>query len=104
MKKRTITVTLDPEFSTYNFEKTLGELRTMIDELIEAHGKHAYFDFDRNHYYPYDNNPTPIYSLRMNRFETDEEYEIRVGQDAALAAKREAKEREEYERLRAKFG
>ncbi len=104
MTKRYITVTIDPEFSTYKFEKTLGELRKMVDELIDVHGKDAYFDFDRNHYYDYDNNPTPIYSLRMNRLETDEEYATRVGQDNAITAQREAKERQEYERLRAKFG
>lgn len=52
----------------------------------------------------YDCSCPPTYYVVGKRLETDLEYNLRIKNEAKFAAAREARERAEYEKLKAKFG
>jgi hypothetical protein len=51
-----------------------------------------------------DCNCSPNYYVYGNRMETDLEYNFRIEKEAGVKADNEAREREAYEKLKAKFG
>lgn len=103
MKKAIKQVKVD-QISPYNLDRTLGEIKVYIDELIGAYGADARFDWNPNFYYDYDNSPSPIFNVIIDREETDEEFAARCKKEEERANEVNAQERAEFERLSAKFG
>jgi hypothetical protein len=87
-----------------------GDSLSTLEELIHNAKVRAvaegitgiYVDIEqvRGHY----NDVSVHVTLIGNRPETDEEYNIRTGEEQENAAQREKRERAEYERLAKKFG
>lgn len=90
--------------STYEFDGSLETIKSKIDELIATYGKDALVEFDKDHHYPYDDNPTPIYEIYVRREETDDEYNVRLQDEIKSKQAIEARERNELQRLKSKFG
>ncbi len=103
MSKKVITV-VAYSFSPSNFEGTLESIQKEIETLIKEYGKDARLDYNKYFYYPYEREASPQYEVMINREETDEEYETRIGKEQAMAVEREAREKAEFERLSKKFG
>lgn len=102
-KKRTITDTIT-DVSPYEFETSLGNLHALIGQWIAKYGHNARLDWDSYFQHAYDTSPSPRFNIKLDREETDSEFEARVTQEKAAREEREARERAEYERLQAKFG
>jgi hypothetical protein len=100
---RTVTESKD-EFSPYDLEGSLVDLRNRIDAWISAYGNTARLDWDANFHYAYDPNPSPKFSILVDRPETKEEHDARTAVEAAALLARENREREEFDRLQKKFG
>lgn len=103
MTKKIIKGTVN-EFSPWEFTGTLARLKERVQEWIDRYGEDAEFDYDREHYHPYDQNPTPTMFLNKEREETDAEYAKRTEQEAKWKAAQDKRDREEFERLQKKFG
>ncbi len=89
------------------------DVETTLDRLVENFQviKAAYPDFtdlsleaSTDCGCRYDCSCSPTYYVVGKRLETDLEYDFRLRQEAKIAAAREARERAEYEKLKAKFG
>lgn len=85
---------------------TLGEIQSVVSDLISEYGEDALIDFDYDGYYG--NGITE--NLRYFREESDEEMNIRIiaemelrNKNKADKIKKEEQERKEYERLKLKF-
>ena len=91
-------------FSGITSNKTLGEILTTVQSLISQYGEDAEIDFDSG----YNNISEEIFYWRE---ETDAEYQQRLEYEAEEVEhqqirkeKQEAKDRKEFERLKAKYG
>ena len=103
MTKRIITETV-ADLSPYTFDGTLEDVRVKLDELIAEHGREARLSYDPYHWYQYDNNASPLYHLKQDRPETDDEQLARLDEEAGRVRAREAEERAQFEALSKKFG
>ena len=101
--KRIITENKD-YISPYDFATSLGDLHAQIGALIQEHGYNARLDWEPDFHYNYEHNPSPRFNIQIQREETDKEYEIRLAGEQAAKEVRESREREEYARLKSKFG
>lgn len=101
--KRTVTESRD-EFSPWDLEGSLVDLRARIDNWISTYGNTARLDWDPDFYHAYDPNPSPRFSILVDRPETNEECADRTALEAAAVLARENREREEFIRLQTKFG
>lgn len=79
----------------------LKDVRDFIDELILDYSEEATLDLDYDESY---GDITIIAQVRVKRFETKEEAEIREAHEKDLALRTEKQERVQYERLKRKFG
>ena len=104
MNKRKIIRDRVDDISTWEFEGKLSAVLEHVQDLIAKHGPDAYVSYNQHFYYEYDNNPTPRYELYIDREENDAEVKQRLFEEAEHIRKREEREREEFERLSAKFG
>lgn len=102
-RKKIIPVKLD-NMSGYEFDGPLVSVRDNLNRLIEKYGEGVYFEYEREHYEPYDEHPTPLFHIKTNREETDVEFAERLKKEAKDNKDRETRERLEYERLNKKFG
>ena len=100
-QKTTVTVTLallDKYMSLDDLLKTLNGLQ----ERIAAEGIHDVYlalDYERGYYDDVD----VTAKIEGKRTETDEEFSMRLANEARARANREEYDRREYERLKAKF-
>lgn len=93
-------------------------MKSYYDDAVEKYlGYHilkVYIETDLYNTSPYSNDPEPIATLFMQRYETDTEWEARVEKAKVERAKKrstkkeekiikDAKDRKEYERLKKKF-
>ncbi len=78
-------------------EKTLGELKLMVDALIDKHGTEVYLE-------KYDSEYGSCGSIQENREETDQEYEDRMRIAKKIAEQELEREKRLFEMLYAKFG
>ena len=92
------------DVSTWEFEGTLATVLERVQAMIQEHGPDARLDYNRNFYYDYDNDPTPRYELHVVREETDDEFKVRMFEQAEYDRRREEAEKAEFERLSKKFG
>jgi hypothetical protein len=102
-KKKVITESVS-DVSPYELELTLGDLYNRIAEWIQEHGADARLDWDAHFYYDYDPNPSPRFNIKKDRQETDAEFSTRIALEKKRLAEQEERERQELERLQAKFG
>lgn len=77
---------------------TLADLKLWVESLIKHHGEAAEFEIE----HPEDEDGGRA-SYRIERDATDEEIRVWKQAQADARLKGEAREREEYEKLRAKF-
>lgn len=80
--------------------KTLGEIKELVSSLIEQYSVDTEICFDSGY-------NTIDESIRVDRLETDEEYQKRLKNEAReqdLIVKKEDKERKEWGRLNKKYG
>jgi len=91
---------LDP----YSLDSTLGKAKAHLESLITKYGPDAQLDWDSNFYYPYDENPSPRYHIRVERLENDEEFEKRLAQEKTWKDAQAARDLAEFERLNKLFG
>jgi hypothetical protein len=101
--RKIISATVE-EVSPYDFDTSLANVKERIDEWIKKYGADARLDWDANFYYPYEQNPSPRYTLKIQRPENDEELEKRTAQEKKWQDEREARDRAEYDRLKKQFG
>ena len=78
----------------------VAELIKQLQEYIDQYGA-ANVDIERSTN-PWENYDT--YSIIVEREETDEEYEQRLSLEKASQEIRERREKQEFERLQAKYG
>lgn len=88
------------DFDGWSWESCREALLERIDSLPEEHRSGAVFDYEPGGG-PYDD-PTRV-CFRFKRDETDEEVAGRLQREKYYAQKADAQDREEYERLKAKF-
>ncbi len=86
------------------FSGTLAHAKEQIEELIATHGPDARLDWEARHYYPYDQEPTPLYFIIVDREENDEEFNKRIAQEAKWQEDRDKRDLAEFERLKKQFG
>lgn len=91
------------EFSPGDFEGLLGNLQSLVDELVQEHGPTATIRWDPDNWLPYDESPTPVYRLTVEREETEEEFAKRLDTIAENEAKTLARDLAEFERLKLKL-
>lgn len=103
MKKEMIQVTHE-QINTYYLEGKLSTVRDTIDEWIAQYGPDAVLDFERDFYYSYDQNPTPMFFMRGHREETDEEFNKRVKEATDRKRQIEEMERAQFLELSKKYG
>lgn len=87
-----------------DLEGPLGSLAKRIQEYIEDFGPDAYLEWDQYNHYPYSREASPIYRLKIEREESDEEFSKRLAEESARQAIIDTREKEEFERLQKKFG
>lgn len=75
------------------FDQTLGELKAIVEVYIEKYGEDAEYVINYHNEWVEEN-------ICIGRLETDSEYEKRINSIKA----QENRERELYERLKAKYG
>jgi len=102
-KRREVTEVLDDHVSPGDLELTLGELATWFKNLAKKHGADAYLDWNPNYHYPYDPVPSPKYSIRKKRLETDQELAKREADEQRMQLAAEERERAELARLQQKY-
>lgn len=78
-------------------DQTLKELKTKIDGYIEKHGDDAMYEIST-----YDGWANEY--ITGKRLETDREYQGRIEREQRIQQQVEEKERQEFERLKAKYG
>jgi len=76
-KKRIITATLT-EVSPYELEGTLADVRDLLDRWIREHGQEAKLNWDPDNWPQYNDSPSPQYEIKIDREETDDEYNRRI--------------------------
>ena len=76
---------------------TLGEFRDRIDAWIKQHGSNAMFEC-------IDDYDSKRIVIKAERLETDEEYNKRIVQEEYYREMTEKRDREEFQRLKKKFG
>ncbi len=103
-EQRKIISAVVEEISPYNFDTNLQSIREQIDKLIAKYGQDARLDWDPNFYYDYDQNPSPLYVLKVQRIENDAEFERRIEQEKKWQDERQERDRIEFERLNKLFG
>ncbi len=89
--------------SPSDFDTRLSEVKLIIERLIEQYGPDARLDWRPDNWYPYDSSPSPQYHVIVDREETEEEYQDRLGKENELKKLQEEKDLKEFERLRKKF-
>lgn len=92
-----IMVTVEGETLDIEYE-TLKSARASIDYLINMYGEDAIVDPCTGY------GGEKYLAVRYTRLETDAEYAQRIKREAYYATEQARREREEYERLKAKFG
>jgi len=102
-KKRIITVNLE-DVSPYDFEGTLEQFRRQIDTWIEKFGEEAFLSWDPDNWLQYNDSPSPQYQIKINREETDEEYNRRIVAEDIQRSTQEERDRKEFKRLAKKLG
>jgi len=102
-KKRIITVNLS-EVSPYELEGTLADVAGQIQIWIEQHGPTARLNWEPDHWPQYNDSPSPQYSIRHDREETDTEYNKRIVEEDIQRSTQDERDRKEFERLAKKFG
>lgn len=99
-REQTYDVTMDTRYGGMDFD----DLRREMDEIQAEFGStFERFKIETDTEYQYDGEiiVTRVYGWRS---ETDAEYQARMDANAAQAAAREKRDREEFERLAKKFG
>lgn len=96
MTKKIVTV-CESEFRAWNWEGSLSEFKTRVEESIVKYGPDATISFS-----DYDG-ATDI-QIYVKREETDAEYKNRLEIEKVHADSRERVERAQYEALRKKYG
>lgn len=102
-QKRIISVEVET-ITPYEFDNTLGNLKSYISDLVTKYGVDARMEWDGDYWPQYSDSPSPRFEVKIMREETDAEYNKRVAQEEKDQSAREAHERKEFERLQAKFG
>lgn len=102
-KKLIISETVS-EVSPYELETSLEKLRNRFDDWITQYGPNAKFNWDPDNWVQYADSPSPQFTIKVEREETDKEHEQRISVGKAQKAEKENRERQEYERLRKLFG
>ncbi len=102
-KKKIITVSLS-EISPYELEGTLADVRNQIQSWIEQYGPTARLNWEPDHWPQYNDSPSPQYSIRHDREETEEEYKKRLAHEAIQKSIQDERDRKEFERLSKKLG
>jgi hypothetical protein len=100
--KRRITTILE-DVSPYDLECSLSDLGNKIQDWINKYGPDARLDWDAYFQYGHDSNPSPRFNIKIDREETEDEYDERLQKESVQQSAREAQERAEFERLRTKF-
>lgn len=90
-------------YSGHTRDEVVAVLDSAIASLPEASRSSARFEIDIENF-PYDNTDYPALFMKYERPETDAEETKREASEAASVLAREKREREEFERLSAKFG
>ena len=103
IKKQQITVVLDDHISPGELELSLAELADLFKKLAKKHGADAYLDWNPEYHYPYDPVPSPRFSIRKTRLETDEELAKREADVQRVQLAVEERERAELARLQKKY-
>ena len=103
MTKKIITESKD-YVSPSDLDGKLSDLKRKIEDLIAEYGPDARLEYDAHFCHEYDTSPSPRFDVLVVREETDAEYKLRLIKEKTLRNITEDREREEYERLRAKFG
>lgn len=101
-KKKVISVMLT-DVSPYELEGTLGEVQATINRWITEHGIDSRLNWDPDYWPQYNDSPSPRYEIKINREETDEEFDKRIKHEALQQSQQEARELAELERLQKKF-
>ncbi len=102
-KKKIIQVTVE-EFSGYDFDVKASDVIEKMNLLIQQYGPDVRLDYDRDYHYPYDSSPTPMYFVKIQRLETDDEWKKRITEYEFLLKQTEQQEREQLAKLKSKFG
>lgn len=84
-------------FSGYDIPTDFLEVLRFFKKFEEDHGPNLSLDFDPNE-------SGSHFTIYKRREETDQEHQERLNQDEAAKNYRERLEREQYEKLKAKFG
>jgi len=92
------------EFDAYDFDTKAVDIIARMQDLVKEHGPDVYLDWDPRHHEPYDSNPSPTYWVKVIRPETDEEWNKRTAEHTEMLSRQEVAEREQYEKLKSKFG
>jgi hypothetical protein len=101
--KKIITVMVN-DVSTWELEGKLSDVSALIQEWIKKYGADARLNWDPDYWPQYNDSPSPRYEIKIDREETDAEYEKRIEAENFSKNLHEAREREEFERLQKKFG
>ena len=86
-----------------------SSLKSLLNEFVQLQKKYcdSYQDMTfverRDCYCPYECSCSSSYILYGKRYETDLEYNFRLAKEAEVKAACEARDRAEYEKLRARF-
>lgn len=80
---------------------TLSDMQATLQAMIERYGPDAYIEGETE---PYSDSDRESFYVFTKRPENDREYYKRVKEEERMAAIFEKRERDEFERLQAKFG
>lgn len=81
----------------------ISELQRMLEKYRDRY-QNMHFEERNDCGCPHECSCSPTYVLYGERYETDLEYNFRLKQEARMKEEREAREKAEYEKLKAKFG
>lgn len=90
--------------SPYELDLPLSRLKERIEEFIAEYGPDARFDWDRDHWEPYDTSPSPRYTIKVVREETDQELAGRLATEAKVKEDQRKRDIEELERIQKRLG
>ena len=105
-EKKMIRVSIDEESPgswSEDIDKIIERLTELKTSVELKPGEQLNLVFDKEFYYPYDHDPSPMFVLYHTRLENDAEFQDRTAREQQQQQEREARERAEFERLREKF-
>jgi hypothetical protein len=90
--------------SPYDFDTKVVDVIRQLNELVDEHGPDVYLDWEPDNWEQYDTSPTPRYVVKIDRPETDEEYNVRMEKTAQILKQQKEKDLAEFSRLQKKLG